>query len=64
VSKHRCTGSEDGKPCPAPAALSFVFTDRRIRPRHWCQLHGAQVREVMRRALKKNAWSEVALEES
>lgn len=58
----RCNGKESGQPCASPAVLAFVLKDRSIRPRYWCHVHGAQVREVMRKALKKGSWVEVALD--
>ena len=44
-----------------PAAAAFVFKDGGIRPRFWCHLHAAQVREVMVSAMLKGSWSEVSL---
>jgi hypothetical protein len=58
----KCNGKDEGRPCAAPAAAAFVFKDRSIRPRFWCHAHAAEVREVMRSALKKDAWTEVSLQ--
>jgi hypothetical protein len=57
----KCNGKDEGRPCDAPAAAAIVFTDRSIRPRFWCHAHAAQVREVMRAAMKKGSWNEVSL---
>lgn len=59
----RCNGKDDGQPCAAPAVVAFILKDRSIRPRYWCHVHAAQVREVMRNALKKGSWTEVPLQE-
>jgi hypothetical protein len=58
----KCHGKDEGRPCGAPVAAAFVFADGGIRPRFWCQVHAAQVREVMRSALKKGSWNEVPLQ--
>ncbi|MGZ6142475.1 MAG: hypothetical protein ACXWLM_04000 [Myxococcales bacterium] len=63
MSHRRCNGKDGGQPCTAAAVLAFVLKDRSIRPRYWCHVHAAQVREVMRKALRKGSWTEVALQE-
>ncbi len=63
MNERRCNGKDGGHACPARAVVAFVLKDRSIRPRYWCHVHAAQVREVMRKALKKGSWTEVPLQE-
>lgn len=55
----RCVARVELRRCPQPAVSTFVLRDRWIRPRDFCAVHAAPVREQLGRSLGSSDWTEL-----
>ena len=56
----RCQARVAGARCGEPAVAQFAFSDRALRPRHFCAQHAPGVRAAMGR-LRPGSWKEAPI---
>ncbi len=56
----RCQARNQGARCTQPAVARFTFSDRGLRPRHFCAQHAPAVRAAMGR-LRPGTWKETPI---